>query len=88
MFGQTGLLFANRQWGLSGANGDGYGVITFPLTFSNTNYAVMCLHTGTDPVIVAEYISQRYAGQTTWTACDKNGAKESSWSVRYIAIGY
>ena len=79
---------ANRQWGLSGANGDGYGIITFPLTFSNTNYAVMCLHNGIDPLIIAEYISQRYAGQTTWTACDRNGKKESSWSVRYIAIGY
>lgn len=76
-----------KQWGLSGATGAGYGGIIFPLAFSNTDYAVICMHNGTDPLIVSEYVSQRYKSQTTWMACDKAGNKLDTWSVRYIAIG-
>lgn len=84
-----GALFGGviTQWGLSGATGAGYGSIIFPLAFSNTDYAVICMHIGTDPLIVSEYMSQRYKSQTTWKACDKAGNKLDTWSVRYIAIG-
>lgn len=77
----------DKQWGLSGADGDGYGSIIFPLAFTNTDYAVVCMHNGTDPLMVSEYIDQRYKTQTTWVACNYEGAKNKNWSIRYIVIG-
>ena len=84
-----GSLFGGQiiQWGLSGAAGNGYGTATFPITFSDTDYAIVFTHAGTDPLIIAEYVSQRYASQTAWVACDADKAKASTWSVRYIAMG-
>lgn len=84
-----GSLFGGLiiQWGISGAGGDGYGTIKFPIAFQNTDYALICMHLGSDPVIVSEYISQRYASQTTWEASDKNGVTSDQWSIEFIAIG-
>ena len=36
IFGDTGLLFAYKQWGTGTITGTGY--VTFPLSFSNTKY--------------------------------------------------
>lgn len=40
-FGQTGLLFANRQWG---ATGKAMENITFPIAFSSTNNVILLIN--------------------------------------------
>ena len=38
IFGQTGLLFANRQWGLAGNNQANEQKISLPIAYSTTQF--------------------------------------------------
>lgn len=85
MFGQTGLLFANRQWG---SQDNGKTSCILPIAFSAQKFKSIGIHRESNAVIVVEL--EDYSNsltQTGFKTLDSNGSYIDYADVQWISIG-
>ena len=86
MFGQTGLLFANRQWGnLTISSSLNFGYFNYPLLFPNKSVCAVLTHMNNHHVVyhAAIYLDSK-------SHCALYGEKSFDTDTQFyiIAIGY
>ena len=86
MFGQTGLLFANRQWGISLTDEYGHAWVIFPISFSWDQPIVIPVHYGVNTVWCFVESTQLKKDTAEIVIKNNDGSTKKNQGCAWIAI--